>query len=53
MSQNEAAYAFFEACDAGEGWPSCRDFCNQSAALSCKADILASDVKALRTPGCA
>jgi hypothetical protein len=53
MSRHDAAYAFFEACDAGEGWPSCRDFRNQSAALSWKADILAGDAKALRAPGCA
>ena len=47
MSDMErTAKAFFEACETGEGWEACKQFCKPDATFSCQADALA-DVKTL------
>lgn len=46
MSRFEAARAFFEACETGEGWDGCKAFCHNGATFSCQADALA-DTKTL------
>lgn len=42
----EAAEAFFNACETGKGWETCRAWCIADATFSCQADALA-DVKTL------
>jgi predicted ester cyclase len=37
----QIAKAFFEACEAGKGWDTCKEFCKPSATFSCQADALA------------
>ena len=46
MSRFEAAKAFFEACETGQGWDGCKAFCHDGATFSCQADALA-DTKTL------
>ena len=41
MSMNETAQAFFEACETGKGWESCKEYCHDDATFSCQADALA------------
>ena len=41
MTHFETANAFFEACEAGQGWDGCKDFCHAGATFSCQADALA------------
>ena len=41
MSMNETAQAFFEACETGKGWESCKGYCHDDATFSCQADALA------------
>ncbi|MFC3613345.1 ester cyclase [Lutimaribacter marinistellae] len=41
MTHYETATAFFEACETGQGWDSCKVFCHEGASFSCQADALA------------
>ena len=41
MTLFETANAFFEACETGQGWDGCKDFCLAGATFSCQADALA------------
>jgi hypothetical protein len=41
-SINEVATQFFEACEAGKGWESCRAFCKSNATFSAQAEPLAN-----------
>jgi len=45
-SITETAKAFFAACEAGEGWAGCRDYCSPNATFSAQAEPLA-DTKTL------
>ena len=40
-NMDQTAKAFFEACEAGKGWDTCKEFCKPDAAFSCQADALA------------
>jgi predicted ester cyclase len=42
-----SARDFFEACETGQGWEVCRDWCHDGATFDCQADALA-DVTTLR-----
>ena len=42
----ERATLFFEACETGQGWQGCRDYCRADATFACQADALA-DVSSL------
>jgi len=44
MSQEQTAQKFFEACETGQGWAVCQDFCHADASFSCQADALADTV---------
>lgn len=41
MTRNDAAHAFFEACETGKGWQACQSWCHAGATFSCQADALA------------
>ncbi len=41
MSHFETAQSFFQACETGQGWDTCAQFCNDSATFACQADALA------------
>ena len=41
MSISETAKAFFDACEGGEGWDVCKQWCHPDAGFSCQADALA------------
>lgn len=41
MSITEIARDFFEACETGKGWETCRDYCHDSAGFDCQAGVLA------------
>jgi hypothetical protein len=41
-SITETAKAFFEACEAGQGWAGCNDFCSRDATFSAQAEPLAN-----------
>lgn len=41
MSNLEAARAFFDACETGQGWDVCKQWCHPSATFSGQADALA------------
>lgn len=41
MSRYETAQAFFDACETGQGWASCKAFCHADASFACQADALA------------
>ena len=41
MSMTETARKFVEACDTGEGWAECAQYCHDGATFSCQADALA------------
>jgi hypothetical protein len=43
----DLARAFFEACEAGQGWEVCQAYCHPDATFSAQAEPLA-DVKTLR-----
>lgn len=42
----ETARQFFEACETGQGWEVCQDFCHPEATFSCQSGALA-DVSTL------
>ena len=37
----QTAKGFFEACEGGKGWDTCKEFCKPNATFSCQADALA------------
>ncbi len=41
MSISETAMAFFDACETGKGWETCKVWCHDGASFSCQADTLA------------
>jgi len=41
MSITETGKAFFDACEAGKGWETCKAWCTADASFSCQADMLA------------
>jgi len=41
MTMSESARAFFEACETGKGWSTCKTWCHDHATFSCQADALA------------
>ena len=41
VSNLETAKAFMDACDGGQGWDTCKQWCHDSASFSCPADALA------------
>ena len=46
-SITETAKNFFEACEAGKGWETCREYCDEQATFSAEAEPLA-DVRTLQ-----
>lgn len=46
MTLAETARAFFDACETGQGWENCRQYCRDGATFSAQADALA-DVSTL------
>ena len=40
-SIEDTAAQFFEACETGQGWEVCNQFCHPDASFSCQADALA------------
>jgi hypothetical protein len=46
-SMSDVAMKFFEACEAGKGWESCKAYCAPDASFSSQAEPLA-DVKTLQ-----
>ncbi len=41
MTQEQTARDFFDACESGKGWESCRTYCHENATFDCQADALA------------
>lgn len=41
VSMSEAAMAFFDACESGQGWDGCKTWCRDGATFACQADALA------------
>ena len=41
MGMNDTAQAFFDDCETGKGWESCKEYCHGDATFSCQADALA------------
>ena len=41
MTISETAREFSEACDGGEGWSKCAQYCHDDATFACQADALA------------
>lgn len=41
MSISDTARVFFDACESGEGWDTCKQWCHPDAGFSCQADALA------------
>lgn len=41
MTMFDVARDFFEACETGKGWDSCKEWCHGDASFSCQADALA------------
>lgn len=39
-AMRDTAMRFFDACEAGEGWAVCRQFCHPDATFSAQADAL-------------
>ena len=46
MGIGETARDFFEACETGQGWAGCAQYCDSAATFSCQADAL-GDVSTL------
>jgi len=47
MSGNlERAMGFFEACETGQGWEGCREYCEPQATFACQSGALA-DIESL------
>ncbi len=47
MSISDSARAFFDACEGGRGWDTCKRWCHDDASFSCQADALA-ETKTIR-----
>jgi predicted ester cyclase len=41
MSITDTARQFFEACETGQGWDECAQYCHEQATFACQADALA------------
>jgi predicted ester cyclase len=41
MSMIDTAEAFFEACETGKGWETCRAYCHDGATFACQSGALA------------
>ena len=41
MSTQEVASQFFDACETGKGWDTCKTWCHPDASFSAQADALA------------
>jgi ketosteroid isomerase-like protein len=41
MTIADTAQAFFDACESGQGWADCAQYCHEDATFSCQADTLA------------
>lgn len=41
MTMTDTARSFFEACETGQGWDRCKQWCHDGATFSCQADALA------------
>jgi predicted ester cyclase len=41
MSQFETAQSFFQACETGQGWDTCAQWCTDAASFACQSDALA------------
>lgn len=42
MASNlDTACAFFEACETGQGWDACRDYCHEAASFSAQSEAIA------------
>lgn len=41
MSISDTARVFFDACESGKGWETCKQYCHPDASFSCQADGLA------------
>ena len=41
MSITDTARELFEACETGEGWDGCAQYCHADASFSCQSDALA------------
>lgn len=59
MTIATTAREFFEACETGQGWEVCQQYCHDDASFDCQADALADTsklegyvnwVKGLQTP---
>ncbi|WP_189680634.1 ester cyclase [Seohaeicola zhoushanensis] len=44
MSITETARNFFEACEAGKGWDTCKTWCTDDASFACQSGALADTV---------
>lgn len=40
-NMEQTAKAFFDACETGKGWDTCKAFCQPDATFACQADALA------------
>lgn len=38
---HDTALKFFDACESGKGWETCREYCHEGATFSAQADALA------------
>ena len=41
MNLTQTARNFFDACETGQGWSECAQYCHDGATFSCQADALA------------
>ncbi|MFK7862047.1 MAG: ester cyclase [Granulosicoccus sp.] len=41
MTMMDTATVFFDTCETGKGWDSCKSWCHENASFSCQADALA------------
>jgi predicted ester cyclase len=41
MAMSETAMAFFDACEKGKGWDTCKQWCHADASFACQANALA------------
>ncbi len=41
MTISDTAMNFFDACETGKGWETCKAWCHEGATFSCQSDALA------------
>lgn len=41
MTPEQTARTFFEACETGGGWETCKGYCHATASFACQAEALA------------